>query len=160
MTKDPTKKPKSESIIPPGIDITPKDKDAAHSIGSLTFKKTKSVEVLSPYVEAYYNSHKNLLEINAVVYVDSSTIKNEILDYKIFQNTYVDIDGNSQLQFFIVYNMPEELSDHLFIYEIIFNADHNSFIGGLSNLEKIQTFLWDSDPITSRGTETAVRSLH
>jgi hypothetical protein len=145
-------------IIPPGIDITPKDKDAVHSIGTVTFKKTKSAEVLSPYVEAYYDAHQNTLQIQAVVYVDSPLIENEILHYKIFQNTYIDIEGDPQLQFFIVYNMPEELSADLFIYEIVFNAA-DSFIGGFSNLEKIQTFLWDSDPETSRGTETAVRSL-
>ncbi|QOG03872.1 hypothetical protein [Flavobacterium sp. MDT1-60] len=145
-------------ITPPGIDITPKDKDAVHSIGTVTFKKTKSAEVLSPYVEAYYDSHSNALLIQAVVYVDSPLVENEILHYKIIQNTYIDIEGNPQLQFFIVYNMPEELSADLFIYEIVFNAN-DSFIGGFSNLEKIQTFLWDSDPETSRGTETPVRSI-
>ena len=146
-------------IIPPGIDITPKDKDAVHSIGTVTFKKTKSAEVLSPYVEAYYDSHSNALLIQAVVYVDSPLVEKEELHFSVIQNTYIDIEGSPQLQFFIVYNMPEELSADLFIYEIVFNAD-SSFIGGFSNLEKIQTFLWDSDPETSRGTETPVRSIH
>jgi hypothetical protein len=146
-------------INPPGKDITPKDKDAVHSIGTVTFKKTKSAEVLSPYVEAYYDSHSNALLIQAVVYVDSPLVENEILHYRVIQNTYIDIEGSPQLQFFIVYNMPEELSADLFIYEIVFNAD-SSFIGGFSNLEKIQTFLWDSDPETSRGTETPVRSIN
>ncbi|KUJ63813.1 hypothetical protein AR687_01105 [Flavobacteriaceae bacterium CRH] len=155
MTNITIKEPKI--ITPPGTNITPKDESAAVSIGKLTFQKTKSVEVLSPYVEAYYDAKKNMLEINAVVYVDSTTIKNDVLDYQIFQNTYIDIEGDSQLQFFIVYDMPEELSEDLFIYEIIFHADADIFIGGLSNLEKIQTFLWDSDPIASRGTETTVQ---
>ncbi|MNL57073.1 hypothetical protein D3C87_1806080 [compost metagenome] len=114
---------------------------------------------MSPYVEAYYDSHSNALLIQAVVYVDSPLVENETLHYKIIQNTYIDLEGNPQLQFFIVYNMPEELSADLFIYEIVFNADA-SFIGGFSNLEKIQTFLWDSDPETSRGTETPVRSIN
>ncbi|RZJ53121.1 MAG: hypothetical protein EOO44_09515 [Flavobacterium sp.] len=143
-------------IAPPGTDITPKE--AAQSIGAVTFQQTKSVEILSPYVEAYYNAKENKLTIDAIVYVDTETIKdNGILNYSVVQNTYIDLDGHAQLQFFIVYDMPEELSGDLSIYEITFEADPKLFIGGLSKLKTIQTFLWDIDPETSRGTETTVQ---
>lgn len=144
-------------ITPPGTDITPVV--PAQSIGAVTFQQTKSVELLSPYVEAYYDAKENNLTINAIVYVDSKTINenNGILNYSVIQNTYIDIDGYAQLQFFIVYDMPEELLGDLSIYEIIFEANSDIFIGGLSKIEKIQTFLWDVDPISSRGTETTVQ---
>lgn len=149
----------TETINPPGTDITPTIETTANSIGNVTFEETKSVEILSPYVEAYYSANANTLTVNAIVYVDSTAInENGTLEYCIFQNTYIDIEGDSQLQFFIVYNMPEELSGDLSIYEIIFQADKDIFIGGLSNVKTIQTFLWDSDPVTSRGTETTVQN--
>jgi hypothetical protein len=145
-------------IYPPGTDITPTE--GANSIGNVTFQETKSIEILAPYVEAVYSARENTLTMNAVIYVAAEAIKNEVLDYSIIQNTYIDIEGQAQLQFFIVYNQPEELSGDLFIYEIIFQADSTIFIGGLSNLTSIQTFLWDIDPVTSRGTVTTVQTLH
>lgn len=146
------------SNVPPGQDITRKTETTANPIGNVTFQERKSVEILSPYVEAYYNANANTLTVNAVVYVNSTTInENGKLKYCIFQNTYIDLDGHAQLQFFIVYDMPEELSGDLSIYEIIFEADKDIFIGGLSNIKTIQTFLWDIDPDTSRGTETTVQ---
>jgi hypothetical protein len=144
-------------FTPPGTDITGKD-EIAHSIGNVSFQETKSLEILSPYVEAYYNSHENKITINAIVYVDSKALnENGDLKFRLFQNTYLDLEGHPQLQFFIVYDMPEELLGELFIYEIIFNANSDVFIGGLSNVKTIETFLWDIDPVTSRGTETVVR---
>ncbi|MBP1224829.1 hypothetical protein [Flavobacterium sp. 1355] len=146
-------------FTPPGTDITPEK--AADPIGHVVFKQRKSVEILSPYVEAYYNANENRLSLNAIVYVTSKVIaaNNGMLDYSVLQNTYIDLDGHAQLQFFIVYDMPEELSGDLSIYEIVFDANSDIFIGGLSNLKTIQTFLWDKDPETSRGTETPVRSI-
>ncbi|MBO9586047.1 MAG: hypothetical protein J7574_17925 [Flavobacterium sp.] len=158
MEKITLNSPKNNTLPydPPGVDITTKDE--AHAIGHVSFKEKKSVEVLSPYVEAYYDANKNVLSVNAVVYVDQTKVVNEVLDYSIFQNTFIDLDGNPQLQFFIVYNMPEELSGELVIYEIIFTANAEHFIGGLSNIKQIQTFLWDVDPVASRGTVTNVQS--
>lgn len=146
-------------IDPPGLDVTHKIGATANSIGNVTFEEAKSVEILSPYVEAYYNANANTLTVNAVVYVNSTAINaDETLKYRIFQNTYIDLEGHAQLQFFIVYDMPEQLSGELSIYEIIFKADSSAFIGGLSNLKTIQTFLWDIDPETSRGTVTVVHN--
>jgi len=144
--------------VPPGKNITHTIVTTAKSIGNVTFEETKSVEILSPYVEAYYSAKENTLTVNAIVYVDSAAVNEDgTLKYSIFQNSYIDIDGNPQLQFFIVYDMPEELLGNLSIYEIIFQADSDIFSGGLSNVETIQTFLWDIDPVTSRGTVTTVQ---
>lgn len=141
--------------LPPGISIV--QQESTPQIGSVSFPQTKSVDILSPYVEAQYNAKDNSLTATAVVYVDQTTIQNGVFTYSIFQNSYIDIAGAPQLQFFIVYDMPEELSVNFAIYEITFQADATIFSGGLSNIESIQTFLWDADPITSRGTETTVQ---
>lgn len=142
-------------ILPPGTCIVPlTDIDP---VGNVSFSDRKSLEILSPYVEAFYNAKDNVLIMNAVVYVDVTTIKNGIFSYKVYQNSYIDIEGHAQLQFFISYNQPEKLSENFSIYEIVFNADPKLFPGGLSKIDSIQTFLWDSDPETSRGTETTVQ---
>ncbi|MDX6182299.1 hypothetical protein SGQ44_08475 [Flavobacterium sp. Fl-77] len=150
-----TQKSCTEINLPPGSVIV--SGQSTPQLGSVTFPQTKSVDILSPYVEAYYNAKDNSLTATAVVYVDETTIQNGVFYYSVFQNSYIDIAGAPQLQFFIVYDMPEELSVNFGIYEITFQADPTIFSGGLSNVESIQTFLWDADPITSRGTETTVQ---
>ncbi|KLT70982.1 MULTISPECIES: hypothetical protein [unclassified Flavobacterium] len=143
------------TINPPGIEII--DDKTYTSVGSVSFPKRKTEGILAPYVEAYYNADKNILTARAVVYVDVNVSQNETFTCSIFQNCYVDMNGKSQLQFFIAYDMPEKISKDFTIYEIDFHAKQDIFPGNLSDVETIQTFLWDIDPISSRGTETIVR---
>jgi len=154
MTKI-TQKSNADFNLPPGNIIV--SGETTPELGRVSFPQTKSVDILSPYVEAYYNAKENSLIATAVVYVDLTTLQNGVFSYSIFQNSFIDIAGTPQLQFFIVYDMPEELSVNFGIYEITFQADPDIFSGGLSNIESIQTFLWDADPVTSRGTETNVQ---
>ncbi|MDR7208888.1 hypothetical protein [Flavobacterium piscis] len=145
-----------ETINPPGIEII--DDKVYSSVGSVSFPKRKSEGILAPYVEAYYNAEKNTLTARAVVYVDVNALENEIFVCSIYQNSYVDIDGKAQLQFFIAYDMPEKISKDFTIYEIDFHAKQNIFPGKLSDIKTIQTFLWDVDPVASRGTVTTVQA--
>lgn len=144
-----------ENIDPPGFALSEKD-IVCPQVGSVSFPKRKSVGILAPYVEAYYDSKKNILTAKAVVYVDLTA---ENIDFKcrVFQNCYIDMDGNAQLQFFIAYDTPEKVSKDFTIHEISFEANKDYFKGQFANVKTIQTFLWDIDPETSRGTETTVQ---
>ena len=144
-----------ENIDPPGFALTKEDV-VYPEVGKVSFPKRKSLGILSPYVEAYYDSKKNILTAKAVVYVDLTT---QNIDFKcrVFQNCYIDLDGNAQLQFFIAYDTPEKVSKDFTIHEITFEAKAEYFIGQFANVKTIQTFLWDIDPETSRGTETTVQ---
>ena len=81
-----------------------------------------------------------------------------MLDFDIYQNWYIDINGKRQLQFFIAYDILDDPEKQFDVYEASFKAKPypygtNTFAGLLT----VQTFLWDIDPETSRGTETIVR---
>lgn len=144
-----------DNIDPPGFPLSEGDIDYPE-VGRVSFPKRKSLSILSPYVEAYYDSKKNILTAKAVVYVDLTT-QNVDFKCRVFQNCYIDIDGNAQLQFFIAYNTPEKVSKNFTIHEITFEAKAEYFKGQFANVKSIQTFLWDIDPETSRGTETTVQ---
>ncbi|KIA99333.1 hypothetical protein OA93_06845 [Flavobacterium sp. KMS] len=141
--------------MPPGTKIFSENNNP--EIGKVTFPERKSKGLLSPLVEAFYNAENDTLSINIVAYVDLDR-RNEVFQYDIFQNTYIDIDGNPQLQFFIAYNMPEQDACTFSVHELKFKANPYAFIGDFSKVKTIQTFLWDIDPIASRGTETTVQS--
>lgn len=144
-----------DNIDPPGLPLT-KDEVVYPEVGKVSFPKRKSLSILSPYVEAYYDSKKNTLTAKAVVYVDLTT-QNVDFKCRVFQNCYIDLDGNAQLQFFIAYDTPEKVSKDFTIHEISFEAKPEYFKGQFANVKTIQTFLWDVDPETSRGTETTVQ---
>lgn len=142
-------------IMPPGAVIL--INSANQGIGEVTFPERKSKGLLPPVVEAYYNKQDDSISVNAVVFVDLDT-RNLVFAYSVFQNSYIDIKGNPQLQFFIAYNMPEQDAVTFSIHELKFKVNREIFIGELADVKTIQTFLWDTDPITSRGTETTVQA--
>jgi hypothetical protein len=137
-------------VTPPGVLIK---KIVKESRGMIEFPEKKSKSLLSPLVEASYKDHKLL--ITAVIFVAPS--KNESLDLSIYQNCYTNIEGVPQLQFFVCYDMLESKSKDFFVYEVTFEAEKIPFDGGLSQIKTIQTFLWDVDPVASRGTVTNVQ---
>ncbi|KAF2514188.1 hypothetical protein [Flavobacterium foetidum] len=148
-----TPKPLSpiEKIYPPGtqLDVTL----SPDSVGKIKFPERTDRMLLSPLVEAYYNKETGLL-VRAVVFVARKETKN--LDFRIYQNCYIDLDGNPQLQFFISYDLVETKETDFLVYEVAFYANEIPY-GPLSQIKTIQSFLWDVDPVGSRGTETNVQ---
>lgn len=136
---------------PPGVLVT---KIVKESRGTVEFPEKKSKSLLSPLVEASYKDQKIL--ITAVVFV-APPLENEPLDLSIYQNCYTNIEGIPQLQFFVCYDMVESKSKDFFVYEVTFEAEKIPFDGDLSQIKIIQTFLWDVDPVASRGTVTNVQ---
>jgi hypothetical protein len=143
-----------EKVYPPGtllpVTLSPEP------VGKIKFPERTNRFLLSPLVEAYYKKETKELLVRAVVFIARKEEKN--LDFRIYQNCYIDLEGNPQLQFFIAYDLVETKETDFFIYEVSFIVDNLPYgSDALSKIKKIQTFLWDIDPVTSRGTETNVQ---
>lgn len=123
----------------------------------ISFPENNSKIPFSPIVQATFTDSETL-QVRAVFLVSTNTILNaDKLAFDIYQNWYVDLDGKRQLQFFITYNIDDAISTNFDVYEVSFKADKDPYgADAFKSVEIIQTFLWDIDPETSRGTETAV----
>ena len=146
------------TLVEPGQEIYPPGKlikEPAEYLkrGKVSFPDKFTKDLFSPVVEAYYLDNK--LSVRAVIFVTHEESKN--LKLSVYQNSYISIDGKAQLQFFIAYDLKGTVGHDFHIYEVSFNANEIPYEGGLESIRTIQTFLWDIDPITSRGTETTVQ---
>ena len=143
----------TEKIYPPG-ELLPVKLDS-NSVGKIKFPERTNRMLLSPLVEAYFTKEKELL-VRAVVFIAKK--EDEDLDFRIYQNCYIDLEGNPQLQFFVAYDLIETKNTTFFVYEVDFTVSSIPYgPEALSKIKKIETFLWDIDPVTSRGTVTTVQ---
>lgn len=110
-------------------------------------QKTK-VPLAPENVSAIYNSDKTKITIKLTVYIDSA-VNVESLDIYEFIN---DLSPCKQREIFIVYDYKAETPESLNLYTFSFEVPCNS-----NSIETIETFLWNEDPETSRGTETTVQ---
>lgn len=145
-----------EKIYPPGTPLhVTLSRD---SVGKIKFPERTDRMLLSPLVEAYHVideiTKEETILVRAVVFIARKETKD--LDFDIYQNCYIDLDGKPQLQFFIAYDLVETKETDFLVYEVAFNAAAIPY-GPLSKIITIQTFLWDIDPVGSRGTVTTVQ---
>jgi hypothetical protein len=97
---------------------------------------------LTPVVTAVLNG--DVITVDVTVCIDAKVSVESLL---IYQNL-----NNATPEFYVVYNYQEEVPTSLYPYKFKFDIQTN----GVS-MPAIMTFLWDSDPIGSRGTETQVQ---
>ena len=145
-----------DKVYPPGKCIKKATKNKLTQ-KPVTFPENTSQIPFSPIVQATFTDSETL-QVRAVFLVSTNTaLNNDKLDFMIYQNWYVDLDGKRQLQFFITYDIDDAISTDFDVYEISFKAEKDPYgEDAFKNVKTIQTFLWDIDPETSRGTETAV----
>ncbi|WP_395058849.1 hypothetical protein [Flavobacterium sp.] len=133
-------------VLPPGTII---DGSIVTSLFSpVTFPNARSKKPFAPVVQAYYDSGKKNLQVSAVIFIDAAAVIPTPLSNNI--KVYYD---NSQLlpTFNISYNNLEKEAKTFSVYQVNFNLS-------LENKPaSIITFVWDEDPVTSRGTETTVQ---
>jgi hypothetical protein len=145
-----------DKVYPPGKKIAETGK--LLKIGTVTFPNNKEKIPFSPVVQAFKTKDNKKLQINAVVFVTSFGPANNELNFEIYQNQYIDLNGKLQAQFFICYDLLDDPGTVFDIYEISFDANKKPFGKHLfTDVNIIQTFLWDIDPETSRGTESVVQ---
>jgi len=140
-------------VPPPGVEI-PTEFTSTNYVGEIKFPLSKSNDLFSPVVQAFLIDE--IITVNAVVFVDSKIEKST--EFNVIQNCYVDIEGDPQLQFFVCYDLDnKEESKKFWVYEVTFQVQP-IIPFDISKVETIQTFLWDVDPVSSRGTVTNVQA--
>jgi len=142
-----------EKIYPPGEEL--KSKLPKKPVGKIHFPERRERTLLSPLVEAYHTEDNRLL-VRAVVFIASKDLKN--IDFSIYQNVYIGLDTKPKFQFFISYDLLESEEKEYHIFELDFYAKEVPFITDFTEIDIIETFLWDIDPVASRGTVTNVGS--
>ncbi|MCB4799906.1 hypothetical protein [Neotamlana laminarinivorans] len=135
---------------PPGKPIK------SHQIETLNLNSTiefsfnsSSEQPLQPLVQAIFNEN-NELQVSAVVFIASE----ENFNFKgVNFQSVISGDGTRQVDFFILYDDPEVSSEKFNVYRVDFRVKKDKLP---QNLGQIEVFLWDEDPVTSRGTVTPV----
>ena len=123
---------------PPGVEIS---SDFKSLNSTIQFTRPRPTEPLPPLVEAYYEN--GVLEVSAVAFIDASQ-KIQII------NVFYD-ETQVSPTFYITYTAPETEAIEFMGYQVNFKIE-------LANKpEIIETFVWDEDPRTSRGTYTTVQ---
>ncbi len=125
-------------VPPPGVEIS-SDFKSLNSV--IEFTRPRPTEPLPPLVQAYYEN--GVLEVSAVAFIDASQ---KIESISVFYDDSQDLPT-----FFVTYTAPETEASEFMGYQVNFTIK-------LSNQpELIETFVWDEDPRTSRGTYTTVQ---
>lgn len=147
----------TSKVFPPGKCIKKATKSKLTE-KPVSFPENNTQIPFSPIVQATFTDSETL-QVRAVFLVSNNTQLNDgKLEFMIYQNWYVDLDGKRQLQFFITYDIDDAISTDFDVYEIGFKAEKDPYgEDAFKSIEIIQTFLWDIDPETSRGTETNVQ---
>lgn len=143
-------------VLPPGvINVI----DSPIKAGSqITFANSRPTTPLPPLVQANLDKTGQFIMVCAIVFIDSS-IPSPV-SFTVYQNSIEGVNGApNQIQFYICYDYAESTATNFSAYTINFASLPASAAGGIAvkGINTIETFSWDSDPVTSRGTETTVQ---
>ncbi|PWH84369.1 hypothetical protein DIS18_07490 [Algibacter marinivivus] len=137
-----------EVTTPPGQAIDPSNVSVKPLNSEITFNfNSSSLKPLSPLVQVSYSPEGDL-QVSAVVFIASSETPSLSA---VNQESVISDSGETQLDFFIIYDAPEVSYQNFSAYRVDFIIENPP-----ADLVQIETFLWDSDPVTSRGTVTPV----
>lgn len=153
----------SGKIYPPGKCMKPESQSRITKQTPICFPENKSSIPFAPIVQATLKEN-GTFQVRAVFLVarkpkeKKEDGKEDDLKFDIYQNWYIDLNGKRQLQFFIAYDILDDPQKDFDVYEASFKAEPYPYgKDTFAEIETIQTFLWDIDPETSRGTETTVQ---
>lgn len=136
----------NNKLLPPGKPISKNNIAITKLDASISFSfDSTSVIPLSPVVQASFNG--DALQVSAIVFIPSK-IENPNFDV-INKKRITLFSGENQLNFYITYDNEEVSSQTFNAYRVDFTVKNPP-----RNLVQIQTFLWDEDPVGSRGTRT------
>lgn len=135
--------------IPPGQPIEKSNINIQKLDAEISFAfDSTSVKPFSPLVQVSYSESGNL-QVSAVVFVASSE---EPKLSAVNQESVISNAGEAQLDFFIIYDAPEKSYQTLDAYRVDFIVENPP-----KDLAQIQAFLWDEDPVSSRGTVVSAK---
>ncbi len=108
----------------------------------IIFPNKRSNVPFPPIVQAYFEG--DTLQVSAVVLIDSAAnVKNNI-------SVYYD-DSQRIPNFYVVYDALESEASEFTLYQVNFTVIL------AQKPQTIETFVWDEDPVNSRGTTTSVQ---
>ena len=156
-----------DSIIYPPGDSLPENfvKEIKHA-GKITFDNNFN-QPLPSLVEAIFKktNNTNCILVKALIFVNSTFTLTSVNVNQLFS---ISNFGNCKLQFFIYTSKKdaEELAKkrndanyEAYTIEFYTNLETHLPKGiSLQDIKVVQTFLWNIDPKTSRGTETTVQT--
>ncbi|MGA9637566.1 hypothetical protein [Flavobacterium sp.] len=133
---------------PPGVEIV--DVKVIQN-GQISFLNPRSKTPLPALVEASNNGDSKRISISAVVFIDANEPAPTLSVHQLY---VISSFGTPQLQFFISYDLPETEASKFQAYEVNFEATTDGLPENVSldMIHTIETFLWDTDPVASRGT--------
>jgi hypothetical protein len=126
-------------VQPPGVEISSEFK-SLNSV--IQFTRPRPTEPLPPLVQASFQD--GILEVSSVAFIDASQKIGSI-------SVYYD-DSKDLPTFYVTYTAPETEASEFMGYQVNFK------IKLPKKPEEIETFVWDEDPRTSRGTYTTVQT--
>jgi hypothetical protein len=118
-----------------------------------------TVQPLPPTVSAQFNEGFTTITVQGTVLIDAGA---DISTLAIYQcPTTISRQGNTPvatLELYTVYNYMEEVPTAVFPYAFSFEVNTPPPPGsGNQPIVKVELFLWDEDPVGSRGTTTTVK---
>ncbi|MFP9100513.1 hypothetical protein ACLI09_15805 [Flavobacterium sp. RHBU_24] len=143
----------NSSVLPIGS-VIPSNSIILTPIGNITFTFPRPFTPLPPLVDALISG--GTIQICVVAFIDS-TLGN--VNFTIFQNNSIDNEGKPTVQFYAQYGAGQTQAQKFTAYQVTFSLNQSLLPNNLSitDINTIQVFLWDSDPIASRGTITNVQ---
>lgn len=138
---------------PPGVQV---NNVQVRTSGEISFSEPRSKTPLPALVEVCNNPDHTGICVSAVVFIDASQPGPTLSVNQLYVISSV---GTPQLQFFISYDLPETEASNFQAYEVNFQATTQGLPESvsLSMIRTVETFLWDTDPVASRGTTSTVQ---
>lgn len=134
-----------ETMLPPGTVFLTKVINLQK--GAIISPSTQTTIKPLPPANVTAIEKGTVITVTATVYIDAADdVKS--LDVYVTESL---IDGDTQGVYFD-YNYIEEIPTALYPYTFSFDIQDPT-----NSIKKIESYLWDEDPVSSRGTETEVK---
>lgn len=157
-------------VRPAGVII---DNVSIKKVGSLTFPNSLDATSLFPPVAqatVVEVNNEKVMQISIVVFVDkNSNVNPNNGDLSVIQYFSYNKQKTPFANFYVCYDVKPEPGTEFEIFQLNFTADSSKAgytpnpkskdlpIPSIFNLKEIVSFLWDEDPVGSRGTVTTVK---
>lgn len=128
--------------------------------GSIISPSTqRTIKPLAPTISAQFNEGETSITVQSTVLIDAAA---DISTLDIFQGPpVVNRDTETPVitvPLYVAYTYQEEIPESLYPYSLSFQFQTDPSSGiPTSEVTQVEGFLWDEDPVGSRGTTTIVK---
>ena len=128
--------------------------------GSIISPSTqRTIKPLAPTISAQFNEGETSITVQSTVLIDAAA---DISTLDIFQGSpVVNRDTETPVitvPLYVAYTYQEEIPESLYPYNLSFQFQTDPSSGiPTSEVTQVEGFLWDEDPVGSRGTTTIVK---